>query len=108
VGEVSPERVNHRNGYQQRPFDTRVGRWAGFDRADPIVGIGISIAIFAVLRGAARQIYFRLMDAVHPEIVERVRHQAEHAPGVTSVHPPRVRWLGHRLVAELTIDVDPA
>jgi cation diffusion facilitator family transporter len=85
-----------------------VGMWAGFERADPIVGIGISIAIFAVLRGAARQIYFRLMDAVEPDIVERIRHQAEHAPGVTSVHPPRVRWLGHRLVAELTIDVDPA
>jgi transposase-like protein len=24
-GEVSPERRNHRNGYRQRPFDTRVG-----------------------------------------------------------------------------------
>jgi putative transposase len=24
-GEQSPERVNHRNGYRQRPFDTRVG-----------------------------------------------------------------------------------
>lgn len=24
-GEHSPERVNHRNGYRQRPFDTRVG-----------------------------------------------------------------------------------
>lgn len=24
-GEVSPERTNHRNGYRQRPFDTRVG-----------------------------------------------------------------------------------
>jgi transposase-like protein len=24
-GEVSPDRVNHRNGYRQRPFDTRVG-----------------------------------------------------------------------------------
>lgn len=24
-GEVSPERVNHRNGYRPRPFDTRVG-----------------------------------------------------------------------------------
>ena len=24
-GEVSPERVNHRNGYRRRPFDTRVG-----------------------------------------------------------------------------------
>src|SRR4029078_11125461 len=32
------------------------GVWAGFDRADPIVGLGISVAIFAVLVGAARQI----------------------------------------------------
>jgi putative transposase len=24
-GEVSRERLNHRNGYRQRPFDTRVG-----------------------------------------------------------------------------------
>jgi transposase-like protein len=24
-GEQSPERVNHRNGYRRRPFDTRVG-----------------------------------------------------------------------------------
>lgn len=24
-GEVSPDRTNHRNGYRQRPFDTRVG-----------------------------------------------------------------------------------
>jgi transposase-like protein len=24
-GEVTPDRVNHRNGYRQRPFDTRVG-----------------------------------------------------------------------------------
>jgi cation diffusion facilitator family transporter len=84
-----------------------LGVWAGFERADPIVGIGISIAIFAVLRGAARQIYYRLMDAVDPAIVEKVRHQAGHAPGVAHVDRPRVRWLGHRLVAELTIDVDP-
>ena len=24
-GEITPERVNHRNGYRARPFDTRVG-----------------------------------------------------------------------------------
>jgi putative transposase len=31
-GEVSPERVNYRNGYRRRPFDTRVG---GIDLAIP-------------------------------------------------------------------------
>ena len=28
-----------------------IGAWLGFERADPIVGLAISIAIFAVLRG---------------------------------------------------------
>ncbi len=84
------------------------GAWAGWERADPIVGLGISIAIFMVLRGAARQIYYRLMDAVDPAIVERVRHAARDAPGVCAVGETKVRWVGHRLVADLTIDVDSA
>src|SRR5204863_9288662 len=43
-----------------------IGVWAGFDRADPLVVLGISIAIFAVLSGAAPQVFYRLMDAVDP------------------------------------------
>lgn len=74
------------------------GTWVGWDRADAIVGLGISIAILAVLRGAARQIYYRLMDAVDTAIT----------PGVRAVHETKVRWLGHRLVTDLTIDVDGA
>jgi cation diffusion facilitator family transporter len=85
-----------------------VGVWAGWERADPVVGVGISIAIFIVLRGVARQIYYRLMDAVDPDIVERIRHEASHTPGVRGVHETKVRWLGHRLVADLTIEVDAA
>src|SRR5215208_4775849 len=84
-----------------------IGVWAGFERADPIIGLVISIAIFAVLRGAVRQIYYRLMDAVDPAIVDDITHQASHAPGVQAVSSTQVRWLGHRLIADLTIDVDP-
>ena len=84
-----------------------VGVWAGFERADPIVGLIISIAIFAVLRGAAKQVYYRLMDAVDPAIVESISHEAAHTPGVQAVESTKVRWLGHRLVADITIDVDP-
>ena len=80
--------------------------WAGFERADPIIGLVISVAIFAVLRGAARQIYYRLMDAVDPVIVEHISHEAAHTPGVRAVSATKVRWLGHRLVADITIDVD--
>ena len=81
--------------------------WAGFERADPIVGLIISIAIFAVLRGAAKQVYYRLMDAVDPAIVDNISHEASHTPGVRAVESTKVRWLGHRLVADITIDVDP-
>lgn len=83
-----------------------IGAWAGFERADPIVGLLISVAIFAVLRGAARQIYFRLMDAVDPAIVDRVEEVSARVLGVRSAGAPRVRWLGHRLAAEVTIAVD--
>ncbi len=82
-----------------------VGVWAGFERADPLVGLGISIAIFAVLRGAARQVYYRLMDAVDPAIVSQVERVAAASPRVVAVTAPRVRWLGHRLVADLDITV---
>jgi cation diffusion facilitator family transporter len=84
-----------------------VATWAGFERADPVIGLAISIAIFAVLRSAARQIYYRLMDAVDPAIVETISHEAAHTPGVQAVESTKVRWLGHRLVADITIDVDP-
>lgn len=82
------------------------GTWAGWDRADPVVGLGISLAIVVILRGATRQIYYRLMDAVDPAIVEGIRQEAGRTPGVRSVHETKVRWLGHRLVADLTIEVD--
>ncbi|MDY7106602.1 MAG: cation diffusion facilitator family transporter [Actinomycetota bacterium] len=84
-----------------------IGVWAGFGRADPIVGLVISVAILAVLRGAARQIYHRLMDAVDPAIVERVHDVASAVDGVRAIAEPRVRWLGHRLAADLDVTVDP-
>jgi len=83
-----------------------IGVWAGIERADALVGLGISIAILAVLLGAARQVYYRLMDAVDPAIVAQVESVAEGSPRVLRLTaPPRVRWLGHRLVADVDITV---
>ncbi len=85
-----------------------VGVWLGFDRADPIVGLIISVAILAVLRGAARQVFYRLMDAVDPELVDHVERVAATTPGVERVDSVRVRWAGHRLAATLAIVVGDA
>lgn len=82
-----------------------IGVWAGFERADPIIGLVIAVAIFAVLRGAATQIYYRLMDAVDPAIVDRIEAVAAGTDGVLAVQMPRARWLGHQLEADLTIVV---
>lgn len=83
-----------------------VGVWLGFDRADPIVGIIVAIAILGVLRTAARDIYRRLMDAVDPKLVDDIERVASSVEGVNDITSCQVRWLGHRLRADLAISVD--
>jgi cation diffusion facilitator family transporter len=46
-----------------------LGVIAGWQIADPIVGLIITVAILFVLKNAAREIYRRLMDAVDPSVV---------------------------------------
>ena len=83
-----------------------IGFMSGFPLADPIVGLLITVAILAVLRGAARDIYRRLMDAVDPELVDAAEAAVRDVPGVRSVDSVQLRWLGHRMRAEITLTVD--
>lgn len=80
--------------------------WAGFERADPVLGLLIVLAVLAVLRDATRDVYRRLMDAVDPDLVDRVERTARATDGVRDVGDVRLRWIGHRLRAELEIVVD--
>ena len=80
----------------------------GWDWADPVMGLIITVAIVFVARGAARSIYRRLMDAVDPELTEVTEHAASHVTGVSEVNTVRIRWIGHQLHAEIEITVDPA
>ena len=82
------------------------GGAAGWDRADPVVGLVITVAILAVLRQAAREICRRLMDAVDPALVDRAEHTLLATPGVLGVGQVRLRWIGHRLRAECEVTVD--
>jgi cation diffusion facilitator family transporter len=78
----------------------------GFPLADPIVGLLITVAIAGVLRGAVREVYRRLMDAVDPELTDLATRTLRETPEVTAVDDLRIRWIGHRLRAEATISVD--
>jgi len=78
----------------------------GWDWADPVVGLAITLAIVAVGTQAGREVYRRLMDAVDPSLVDAVEATLRSTPGVVDVGSVRVRWIGHRLRAECEIVVD--
>lgn len=80
----------------------------GWNWADPLAGLLITVAILAVLRQAAREIYRRLMDAVDPALVDQAERTLLATPGVLGAGQVRLRWIGHRLRAECEVVVDPA
>ena len=85
-----------------------LGVWAGFPLADPIVGLLISFLIMAIVWQTARAVFTRMLDGIEPEVLDEIRHTAEHVPGIVAVKDVRARWLGHKLRAEIDITVDGA
>ena len=83
-----------------------IGVALGFPIADPLIGLLITLAILIIARDTALTMWQRLMDAVDPALVDQVEATAGAVPGVQEAHDVRMRWLGHRLEAELHITVD--
>lgn len=83
-----------------------IGVLAGFPLADPLVGLGITVAILFVLKDAGLQMWHRLMDAIDPDVVQGLAREAALVEGVQEVDDLRLRWLGHRLEADMRIVVD--
>jgi cation diffusion facilitator family transporter len=80
----------------------------GWTWADPAIGLLISIGIAGVLRSAVKEVGGRLMDAVDPALVERAEASLAAVDGIIGLHGLRMRWIGHTLHAEATLDIDPA
>ncbi|MGU3432118.1 cation diffusion facilitator family transporter [Actinomycetes bacterium M1A6_2h] len=83
-----------------------IGVALGFPLADPIIGLVITVAILAVLRTAARDVFRRLMDGVEPEFVDAAEAALAAQPGVLAVRAVRIRWIGHRMHADAELDID--
>lgn len=79
---------------------------AGWEAADPLVGLLITVAILAVLRTAARDIFRRLMDAVDPDLIDAAESSLQAIPGVLSVRRVRMRWIGHEIHADADLAID--
>lgn len=82
------------------------GMALGWRAADPVIGLLITVAILVVLRGAVRDVYRRLMDAVDPGLTAQLGCETLAIPAVLGCDGVRVRWIGHELHAELNITVD--
>lgn len=83
-----------------------LGVVAGFPLADPIVGLIITAAILVVLKGAATEVFRRLLDGVEPALVDQADGVVRATPGVVDVASLQLRWIGHRLHAEISVEVD--
>jgi cation diffusion facilitator family transporter len=79
----------------------------GLRIADPILGILITVAIVYVLAGTVKQLFYRMMDAVDPTIVDELTSAAASVSGVLQVRDVRVRWVGRELVAAMHVACDP-
>ncbi|MBF0628972.1 MAG: cation transporter [Magnetococcales bacterium] len=84
-----------------------IGTWMGFPLVDPIVGIGITLAILFIVKDAAKAVWQRLIDGIEPEILDEITHAPSHVPGVRAVRTVRARWIGHKVYSDVAIAVDP-
>jgi cation diffusion facilitator family transporter len=85
-----------------------LGVWLAFPLADPIVGLLITAAILVIVWRSAKEVISRALDGVDPDVLSQVQHAAAHVPGVRDLKEVRARWLGHQLLAEVNIAVDPS
>lgn len=83
------------------------GAALGYPVIDPSVGLVITGVILRLAWTSGKAILLRLLDAVDPEVLAEIQETAARADGVEEVTEARVRWMGHRLHAELNIAVDP-
>ncbi len=84
-----------------------LGVWLGLPAADPLLGLVITAMIFGIVWQSTKAVFTRLLDGIDPAVIEEIQHAVQHTPEVQEVTQVRVRWVGHRLHAELNIAVSP-
>jgi divalent metal cation (Fe/Co/Zn/Cd) transporter len=83
-----------------------LGSLAGWQVADPVIGLTISFAIIRVLRVAARDVFRRILDVIEPHLVDTVSDQLAAVPGIRAVDRVQMRWVGHQLHVDADVALD--
>ena len=66
----------------------------------------MTLMIFKIVWESSIAVFTRILDGVDPDLVDKITIESSHVTGVESVNGVRVRWLGHRLHAEINITVN--
>lgn len=82
-----------------------IGDAFGYPILDPLVGIGITIAILFIVKETTITVWMRLLDGIEPQIINDIAHTAKEIEGVKGVHKIKARWIGHHIHTELTVCV---
>ncbi|WP_292381175.1 cation diffusion facilitator family transporter [Methanosarcina sp. UBA289] len=85
-----------------------IGIWLGYPIIDPVIGMLITISILKIVFDSSKLVFTRLLDGVEPEVIDKVKNITESVEGVCEVTDLRVRWIGHRLHAEINASVAPS
>jgi cation diffusion facilitator family transporter len=85
-----------------------IGTLIGLPILDPIVGVVIALAIVGITWNAIKAVWYRMMDAVDPHLVEHVEDHARAVAGVDEVLTLRLRWVGHRMYGVIKVQVPAA
>jgi len=84
-----------------------LGVYFGYPKADPIIGLLITVAILFIVWESAQTVLGRMIDGVDAGVIDQLEHAAAHVAGVAEVTDARARWIGHRMRAEVSVAVDP-
>ncbi len=84
-----------------------VGALVGWNWVDPVAGLVVAVVILVILRRTAVKMFGRLLDAVDPKLVEQAIEITGGVEGVREVTNMRLRFSGHRLLATVSVGVDP-
>lgn len=81
------------------------GVWLGYPVLDPLVGLGITVAILFIVKDSALSMWRRMMDAIEPDVLESLEQTISKLPQVIHIESLRARWIGHRIYAEVSVQV---
>ncbi len=83
-----------------------LGVWLGAPILDPIIGLVIGLAILGITWSAARSIWYRLMSAVDPHLVQTAESQLREHPEIKAIRRLNMRWIGHQLWVEMVLAIN--